>query len=416
MKIKEAYQKLFDRNLIEHIESETSGSFQAILVALMESDCYQPAPDCYLLGDLDADCEALKQAMDGGLNDEDQVIRKVAGKNKEQIAQMLEKFAEKFEGQNLRELFNDESYSWGDSIFGNSSFRTAMLCLLRPRKEQLAFSVRDCIVGWGTDDMGLITCLTHLSERQRRELVETYATIEGGGDLYEAIKGDCSGDYETALLALVKPAPVVMAEALTTSMKGLGTSDNLLINWMSIAKDRMDEVRTAFEAINGKTLAEWIDGDCGDADYKDTLMRLANRECVKFEGLDVGMTVQAPVKKEDAVVKFNKEFNRLIKKKKANSDAEVVPTEDEMQVMGSVFMFYGKLSSCAPNLDKQGVWDLTNMVGFPPADDGEDLAATFREWDVSGTGEITWNDFVREMTTRINDPNHYEADMLPEVL
>lgn len=86
------------------------------------------------------------------------------------------------------------------------------------------------------------------------------------------------------------------------------------------------------------------------------------------------------------------------------------------QAMGNAFLYYGALSSCAPNLDIPGLWDLTNAVGFPPGDDGPDLVATFHEWDVSGTGEITWNDFVREMTTRINDPNHFEADPLPETI
>jgi len=83
---------------------------------------------------------------------------------------------------------------------------------------------------------------------------------------------------------------------------------------------------------------------------------------------------------------------------------------------GNAFFYYGATSSCAPNIDIPGLWALTNAVRFPPGDDGPDLVATFHEWDVSGTGEITWNDFVREMTTRINDPNHYEAELLPETI
>ena len=86
------------------------------------------------------------------------------------------------------------------------------------------------------------------------------------------------------------------------------------------------------------------------------------------------------------------------------------------KAMGNAFLYYGSLSSCAPNLDIPGLWDLTNACGFPPGDDGPDLVATFNEWDVSGTGEITWNDFVREMTTRINDPGHFDADPLPQTI
>eukprot|EP00929_Paragymnodinium_shiwhaense_P059989 TRINITY_DN2_c0_g1_i1.p1 TRINITY_DN2_c0_g1~~TRINITY_DN2_c0_g1_i1.p1 ORF type:complete len:1368 (+),score=446.78 TRINITY_DN2_c0_g1_i1:80-4183(+) len=413
IRIREAYERKYERSLIEHIESETSGTFQAILVAILESD--SPVDDDAI--DWDADLDRLNGSLNpenGNEFDEQDVIRSIAGKEHHQVDMLRQKYEEKF-GENLFDRISEETDSWGQSLFGNSSFRICIQCLLRSRKEQIAYSVRDCIVGWGTDETGLITLLTHLPENKRKELVETYATIDGGGDLFEAIKSDCSGDFETALLALIKPAPVVIAEALTAAMKGLGTSDNLLINWMCIAKPRMDEVREAFSAMNdGQDLADWIDGDCGGADYKDTLIRLARRECLKFPGTDVGIVVQAPPNPENAVLKFNKEFNRLCQKKKNNPDEEVIPTEESEQQMAAVFMYYGGKSSCAPNLDKQGVWDLTNMVGFPPADDGPDLIATFREWDVSGTGEITWNDFVREMTVRINDANHYEADPLPE--
>lgn len=41
-------------------------------------------------------------------------------------------------------------------------------------------------MGWGTDDTGLITLLVHLSERQRRDLVDKYAEVKNGGDLFQA--------------------------------------------------------------------------------------------------------------------------------------------------------------------------------------------------------------------------------------
>eukprot|EP00927_Polykrikos_kofoidii_P015956 TRINITY_DN17159_c0_g1_i1.p1 TRINITY_DN17159_c0_g1~~TRINITY_DN17159_c0_g1_i1.p1 ORF type:complete len:1349 (+),score=270.59 TRINITY_DN17159_c0_g1_i1:35-4081(+) len=409
--ISDAYLRMYEKELIPSvIESETSGMFKEILTAIMESASRTIDDNV----NFDADVESLNAAMEGSNSDMDGVVRVLASKTHEQIDTLNAKYEEKY-GISLRDVFNDESYGWADSIFGDSSFRSAVLCLLRNKKEQLAYSVRDCIQGWGTDETGLITCLTHLSERERNDLVMAYAEIEGGGDLYQAIKSDCSGDFETALLALVKPAPVVMAEAITSSIKGLGTSDNLLINWMCIAKERMDEVRDAFREIHGQELADWIDGDCS-GDYKDTLIRLARRECMRFLGSEVALTIPAPVSKEETVIKFNKEFNRLCAQKKADPGTQVVPSEDSNQLMGSVYLFYARSSSCAPNLDKQGLWDLTNACGFPPADDGEDLICTFEQWNYSGSGEITWNEFVREITDRINCEVHYLADPLPETM
>lgn len=217
--------------------------------------------------DYDKDCDDLKAAMDGLGTNEKAIIQIVAGKTPQQIETLKAKFQEKF-GEDLYKRIDDETWDWGMSMFVGTNFRQAMLGLLREPIERLACAVRDCMVGWGTDDTGLITLLVHLSERQRRDLVSKYAEIKNGGDLYKAIESDTSGDYKRALLALVKPPPRVWAEAIMSSMKGLGTSDNLLINWMCIAKERMDEVREHFQELDGRGLAKWIEGDCS-GDYKE---------------------------------------------------------------------------------------------------------------------------------------------------
>lgn len=399
---------MFNKGLIAHIESETSGNFKNILVAVLK--CTHPKASV----DYDKDCEDLKAAMDGLGTNEKAIIQIVAGKTPQQIETLKAKYQEKY-GEDLYARIDDETWDWGMSMFCGANFRACMLGLMREPTERLACAVRDCMVGWGTDDTGLITLLVHLSERQRRDLVSKYCDIKNGGDLYKAIEADTSGDYKRALLALVKPPPQVWAEAIMSSMKGLGTSDNLLINWMCLAKERMDEVREHFTALDNRGLAKWIDGDCSNADYKDTLIRLANRRCERFSGQEVGLSIAPPISKEDAILKFTTTFNKLCKRRKQKGD-NIIPGEEDQQAMGNAFLYYGALSSCAPNLDIPGLWDLTNAVGFPPGDDGPDLVATFHEWDVSGTGEITWNDFVREMTTRINDPNHFEADPLPETI
>jgi len=409
IRIREAYQEMYDRDLIEHIESETSGSFKNILVAILESDHRQDEFD------YENDADTLKEAMDGLGTDEDAIIRIVAGKTPEQIQELMRVFEEKH-GESLFKRMDDETWDWGMSIFVGGDFRDTMMLLLRPPMERLAYSVRDCIVGWGSDNTGLVTCLVHLSERQKQELVETYARIPKGGDLFKAIKADTSGDFETALLAMVKPTAQVWAEAIVRCMKGLGTSDGLLISWMSLCKGRMDEVREAvlnLPEAGGKSLAEWIKGDCS-GDYADLLVRVAERECYKFAGVEAGLTIQAPPSREEAVLRFNRTFNRLCRQKHADPYTELVPNEEAQQEMGCVFLYFVGESSCNPDLDRNGLWELTNACGFPPADDGPDLTATFEEWDYSGTGQITWNDFVREMAVRINDPNHFEAPPLPE--
>lgn len=412
--INQAYKDLFKKSISAHIEEAiTDEPFLICLQAMLEET--EPMPDEEI--DWEGDCESLNQALEGEDVDTDAIIRAVSKKQPEQMERLQKQFEDMF-GKNLRREMEQklEDNSWS-GMFSENHFRNLVLGLLRSPIERLAYAVRDCIKGWGTAETGLLTCLVHLSERKKKDLIDKYMEVPFGGDIFAAIKGDCSGTFEHVLISLLEPAPRVMAKALRTSMKGIGTSDDLLINWMCIAKDRMDEVREEFKALNsdGKDLAQWIDGDCGNADYKDLLMRLANRYVYKFVGSDVAMTIPPPMSQDMAIYQFAKVFNEFCRIKKQNPGRQLQISDEAQQEMGTVFMFYGKSSSCCPNLDKRGVWDLTNAVGFPPADDGPDLVATFNEWDVSGTGEITWNDFVREMTTRINDPNHYEADPLPEI-
>lgn len=305
------YEEMFGRGLIEHIESETSGHFQAALVATLESQHANEEVD------YGADVAALKEAMDGIGTDEDAIIRIVASKTDEQIEQLAVQF-EAETGGPLLDQVDSETYDYGTGCFTAANFRMTMLNLLRPMNERFAHCVRYCIQGWGTDDTGLITCCVHLPEKRRAELVETYKR-EFDRDLYEDIQGDTSGDYQEALLACVRPPVETYCHALRGAMKGVGTSDELLINWMCIAKDRMDEVRESFSTVfEGENLDEWIDGDCS-GDYKDTLLRVARRECLKFVGVEVAVTAQAPPTKQEAVVRFNKTFNALCAKKTCES-------------------------------------------------------------------------------------------------
>jgi len=429
--IKAAYKEMFKKGLIAHIEEDTSGNFGACLVAMLESagvgeedeqNGASVPEDCC---DYENDCNVLKEAMDGAGTDEDQLVRILACKTDQQIQNLRAKYEEMF-GENLYAKIDDETWDCGTGWIFNGSFRQTLLALLRPPLERLACAVRDCIVGIGTDDTGLITLLVHLSEKQKRELVDKYMDIKNGGDLIAHIKGDTmpwagEGSYQDALLRLIQPAPVTWAQAMKKAMAGLGTSDNKLINICCIAKDRMDETREAFLALNDQELSQWLDGDCS-GDYKDLLIKLANRECYKYPGSEVMVQKPPPPSSGMALYTFSCTFNKLCQKKKADPSQTVTPTEMDYQEMANAFMYYGAKSPCAPNLDTQGLLDLLTATGFigettpgwPWTVDTPDMAATFLEWNYSCTGEICWNDFTTEMKERANCDAHYNADLLPQ--
>ena len=109
------------------------------------------------------------------------------------------------------------------------------------------------------------------------------------------------------------------------------------------------------------------------------------------------------VKIEDAVTKFNKEFNRLCREKKANPDAEVLPSNDSQELTKCVFMYFGKTSSGIPYLDKKALWELNNKIGWLEwqTDSQERLLSDRRR-------ELYLGDFRREMAVRINDTDHFD--------
>lgn len=77
------------------------------------------------------------------------------------------------------------------------------------------------------------------------------------------------------------------------------------------------------------------------------------------------------------------------------------PTENERDVLQSMWNVYAM-----PNRGKINKWqllDLLTAIDQPPANEEEDLDATFREWDTKNDGKIDWDEFLQEMVQRVND-------------
>merc|ERR1719491_816975 len=154
--------------------------------------------------------------------DEEALIRLICSKTSRQMEMVNEKFEELY-GKQLFTRVEAET---------SGHFQATLLGCIRHPMRQLAHSVRECMKGFGTAELGLLTMLVHLADFKKAALIKQYRQEFEGRDLIADIKSDCSGNYEKALLALVRPAPRVWAEAIKASMKGLGTSDQLLINFM----------------------------------------------------------------------------------------------------------------------------------------------------------------------------------------
>merc|ERR1719491_2855069 len=131
--------------------------------------------------DLEKDCEAMYEAMKGWGTDEATLLQHVCNKTAKQMEMVVAKFTEMYD-RDLLDFVRSET---------SGHFQAVLLACIRHPVKNLAHAVRECIKGWGTAELGLLTCLVHLPEFKKAALLEEYR-IEFKRDLIRDIKGDCS--------------------------------------------------------------------------------------------------------------------------------------------------------------------------------------------------------------------------------
>uniref|UniRef100_A0A8C2T351 Annexin n=1 Tax=Coturnix japonica TaxID=93934 RepID=A0A8C2T351_COTJA len=82
--------------------------------------------------------------------------------------------------------------------------------------------------GAGTDEKKVIEVLSSRTSEQRQQIKQKYKALYGK-DLEEVLKGDLSGSFEKAVLALLELPCEYKARELRKAMKGAGTDESLLI-------------------------------------------------------------------------------------------------------------------------------------------------------------------------------------------
>uniref|UniRef100_A0A8C4E8N4 Annexin n=1 Tax=Dicentrarchus labrax TaxID=13489 RepID=A0A8C4E8N4_DICLA len=255
--------------------------------------------------DPEADVQRLRGAMKGAGTDEAAVIEVLAHRTIAQRQRVKEAYKQAV-GKDLAEDLSSE-------LSGN--FRSVVLGLLMLAPVYDAYELRNAIKGAGTEEACLIDVLASRSNAEiqtinafykkeyeksleddvcgdtsgmfQRVLVslltvmfEEYQKISGR-DIEESIKREMSGSLEDVFLAIVKcirNKQAFFAERLYKSMKGLGTTDSVLIRIM-VARAEIDmlDIKAQFLKMYGKTLYSFIKGDTS-GDYRKILLELCGGE------------------------------------------------------------------------------------------------------------------------------------------
>ncbi|VDK48060.1 unnamed protein product [Anisakis simplex] len=128
-----------------------------------------------------------------------------------------------------------------------------------------------------------MTCIFRLPQ-VREQYQRTY-----GKDLMDELKKELSGDFEQVIVALMEPPATFDASHLRYSMKGLGTTESILID--ILCTRTVNEIRAIKSAYNmefGQSLDTDITSDTS-GDFEEILVALV--QCTRDEGDDVDVNL-----------------------------------------------------------------------------------------------------------------------------
>jgi len=193
--IKEAYKRLFDRDLIEDIESDTSGYFKRLMFSLAQGNrgaggCEEVCEDLAF-----QDAQAL---LEGGEEcwgtDESRFNVILASRSFDQLRLTFDKYAE------LSEVDIEDSIK--SEMSGD--IMDAMLAVVRAVRSKPRYFARrlyKSMKGAGTDDGTLIRVMVSRSEVDMM-IIKEHFERDYQQSLESFLQDDCTGDYRICMLLL----------------------------------------------------------------------------------------------------------------------------------------------------------------------------------------------------------------------
>ncbi|XP_053322420.1 annexin A13 [Spea bombifrons] len=192
--IREAYRRLFDRDLESDIKSETSGYFSKILVSLLQANRDEGLDINEDLAGQDAK-RLYEAGSDRWGTDESEFNVILATRNYMQLRATFKAY-EILHGKEIEDAIKSETS--GDL---KKAYMTIVQCT-KDCQGYFAKKLHKAMKGAGTDEEALIRILVTRAEIDLETIKERYQQLYQRS-LAEAIKSDTSGDFCKILLALL---------------------------------------------------------------------------------------------------------------------------------------------------------------------------------------------------------------------
>ncbi|XP_018561965.1 annexin B9 isoform X2 [Anoplophora glabripennis] len=192
--IRQAYHSIYYRPLEEDLKGDTSGTFKRLMVSLCNAN-----RDESMMTDIhqaQADAQSLLTAGELRLGTDESTFNMIlCQRNYAQLQLIFQQYAQ-ICGHDIEEAIKSEfSGNSEDGFLG-------IVRSIRDRPGFFAKQLHNSISGMGTNDQQLIRLMVTRCEIDMADIKRAYES-KYGESLKEAIKDDCSGDYEKCLLALI---------------------------------------------------------------------------------------------------------------------------------------------------------------------------------------------------------------------
>ncbi|KAK7794124.1 hypothetical protein R5R35_012612 [Gryllus longicercus] len=190
----EAYERLFDRPLAEHMCSETSGDLRRLLTLIVtetRDESHPPSPEY-----AKTMAKTLHEAGELKIGTDEEVFNRIlAHESFPQLKLIFEAYKE-ISGRTIEQALQDEIS--GDLL-------EAMLTIVENVQHPPTFFAKrlhDAVAGAGTEDKTLIRIIVCRSEVDLESIKREYEKLYDK-TLESVVTNETSGDYKRALLALI---------------------------------------------------------------------------------------------------------------------------------------------------------------------------------------------------------------------
>ena len=192
--IKSAYQRLYNKDLISDVKGDTSGTYEKVLVSMLNGCRSQnPNPDP---ATCQRDAEQLYKGGEGRLGTDESLFCRIFGTKSNAELRCIFQYYTQISGHDIYQAIQSE-------FSGNAktAFLTMIECIM-DTPAYFAARFYKSMKGAGTKDRMLMRLVITRNEVDLPAIKNCYAH-NYGKDLASAISSDTSGDYKKLLVAIV---------------------------------------------------------------------------------------------------------------------------------------------------------------------------------------------------------------------